>query len=609
MSETTKTTILFVAALASIALALFTRPSAEEYNVDELRGTELVEEFPVDAPKRLRITNMDEETGDLDAFEVAELDGVWSIPSKSGYPADAKEQMAAAVEGVVGREILTATPIGAGDHATYGVVDPSDPSADEGFGTHVRLLGDDDKVLADLIVGKEVTGAEGQHWVRKAKQDVVYAVELDLDKFSTDFAEWIEKDLLGLSSFDVSQVKIDDYTIETETYLTRSGLAKGISGEDRRARMELVFDDDTSKWQAESLKTYDQVKETYEDFTLGDNQQLNEEALRELKNALDDLEIVDVEKKPDGLSSDLRAGDDFMNNNEALSSLMRRGFLPVRENANNPASEIVLLSSEGEIVVTLKDGVEYVLRFGDLQLDPSADTSDTPGDDAADEANTSDDEGLNRYLFVMAQFNESAVAKPELEELPALPAEDDSAESEEGSAGDADTAESDGTADEGGDESATGEAGEEQPSREQIEAERKRIEENNKRAEEEYQEKIEAGKKRVEELNVRFGDWYYVIPNDVFKKIHLSRDEVIETTEPDADDASTAERADESLLGAPGAAIPGLPSIGPAIDDSSAATDDSATEDAAELGDTEESVAEEAASEQPADEASADESE
>jgi hypothetical protein len=641
MSEFNKTAIFFVVAAAAVALALFTRPSTEEYDVDELRGTELVEEFPSDAPKRLRITNMDAETGDIDAFEVAEVDGVWSIPSKSGYPADATEQMAAAVEGVVGREVLMATPIGAGDYATYGVVDPTDTTADEGFGTHVRLSDKDDKVLADLIIGKEVTGSEGQYWVRKAKQDVVYAAEIDLDKFSTDFSNWIEKDLLGLSTFDVSQVMIDDYTIETEMYLTRQGFTKGISDEDRRARMHLVYDDEASKWQAESLEMYSQEKESYEPFTLGENQELNEDALRELKNALDDLEIVDVEKKPDGLSSDLRAGDDFMKNNEALSSLMRRGFLPVREDPNNPASDIVLLSSEGEIVVTLKDGVEYVLRFGDLQLDPSAETGEKPAEttDAATEspAETSDDEGLNRYLFVMAQFNESAIEKPTPEELPELPAEETSNEepqnddvTEVGDAADEQQAEevqADDAADQSGDEDSSDAADdateeeEKKPTREEIEAERKRIEENNKRGEDEYQEKIAAGKKRVGELNARFGDWYYVIPNDVFKKIHLGRDEVIKAKEEEADTAGGQPNAEESMLGAPGAQIPGLPSSGPELETDSAPADlDDATTDGEpstgepstgepsnEDGSTEEAAADETAGDEPASDETPDE--
>ena len=58
--------------------------------------------------------------------------------------------------------------------------------------------GRDDKVLADLIIGKQVEGREGQYYVRKEKQDVVYQVEIDLEKFSTDFGNWIEKDLLQM---------------------------------------------------------------------------------------------------------------------------------------------------------------------------------------------------------------------------------------------------------------------------------------------------------------------------------------------------------------------------------------------------------------------------
>ena len=351
--------------------------------------------------------------------------------------------------------------------------------------------------------------------------------------------------------------------------------------------MHLVYDDEGSKWQAESFEAFNQSSGAYEEFTLGENQELNEDSLRELKNALDDLEIVDVEKKPDGLSADLSAGEDFMNNNEALRSLAKRGFLPVPVDPNDPNSAIMLLSSEGEIVVTLKDGVEYVLRFGDLQLDPSAESGEKPDAEAAEgDADEPDNEGLNRYLFVMARFNESAIANPELEELPELPAEEESPSEE---ASDAEGGEDAGDSEAAnGEEAGDDESGEEtseddKPTREEIEAERKRIDENNKRAEEEYQETIEKSKERVEELNARFGDWYYVIPNDVFKKIHLGRDAVVKTNEPEPsedDDAQTADESDESVLGAPGTALPGLPSAGPDVNgDEATATDELPTDD------------------------------
>ena len=57
---------------------------------------------------------------------------------------------------------------------------------------------------------------------------------------------------------------------------------------------------------------------------------------------------------------------------------------------------------------------------------------------------------------------------------------------------------------------------------------RKTIEKENLRKLDEYNEKIKEGQEKVVELNDRFGDWYYVISNDVYKQIHLSRDDVIQ---------------------------------------------------------------------------------
>lgn len=582
MTESTKTACFFAAALGAVGLAILSQPSTEEYNVDELRGSQLVEEFETDAPKRLRITNLNEETGDLNAFEVAELDGVWSIPSKSGYPADATEQMAAAVEGVVGREVLAAIDAGSGEHATYGVVDPADTAADAdtGFGTRVKLTGDEDKVLADLIIGKEVKEAEGQYYVRKANQDVVYLVNIDVDKFSTDFADWIEKDLLGLSTFDVAQIKIDDYTIDTALMLTQSGLRRGITGEERRAKMHLSYDDEASKWQAESLEQFNAAANQYEAFTLSDDQELNEDSLREFKNALDDLVIVDVERKPEGLSADLKAGEDIMKRRETLQDLSERGFLPVRE-SDNPNSDIVLLASEGEITVTLKTGVEYVMRFGGIQLDPNAEA----GQEAAEAATNQDDEGLNRYLFVMAQFNEDAIAKPDLEELPELPNDEPAAEETDGEADsdEPDTEEADGEAEDSeetdGESDSEAETPEASDNTAEIEAERKRIEQNNKRAQEAYDEKVAEGKQRVEELNARFGDWYYVIPNDVFKKVHLSREDVVkQAEESEGEEQEDQPSSPAASLSTPGAPIPGLPNLGIDTETESSSSDEPAAE-------------------------------
>ena len=62
---------------------------------------------------------------------------------------------------------------------------------------------------------------------------------------------------------------------------------------------------------------------------------------------------------------------------------------------------------------------------------------------------------------------------------------------------------------------------------------RENIEHENKRKQDEYDTKVKEAQKKVKELNDRFADWYYVIPNDVYKKIHLSRNEIIKKPEPD----------------------------------------------------------------------------
>jgi hypothetical protein len=85
------------------------------------------------------------------------------------------------------------------------------------------------------------------------------------------------------------------------------------------------------------------------------------------------------------------------------------------------------------------------------------------------------------------------------------------------------------------------------------------METQNQRKLDEYQSKLEAGRKNVEELNTRFGDWYYVISNDVFQKVHLGREDVVKEKAASGEDASTD--VDVSEFGAPGAALPGVPGI------------------------------------------------
>jgi hypothetical protein len=563
MTETAKTLTFMAAGAVALLAAFAVVPGGNSLNVDEYVGQRL-NEFDVDKPKRLKIVKFDAETATPHEFEVAEDEGLWTIPSKDGYPADATTQMAEAANCLIDREILRVASTSRSEHAALGVINPSNAklsSEADGVGTRV-IMSDNNNVLTDMIVGKPVRDAEGQYHVRNTEQDIVYVVELDPSKLTTRFEDWIEDDLLKINPFDIRRIEIKDYTAEL------MGTAQGSIGVkwDRRAEMALDYNNTDSKWSAASLKKFDSAKESYVDYTLADGEEINEETLNKLRDGLDDLLLVDVERKPQGLSADLKAGQDFVKDNEAALNLMERGFAPI---GSKDGESVDILSTEGEVVASLQDGVEYVLRFGNLQMEGDGGESKPAADAAAADAQKSDD-SINRYLFVMARFNESLIEKPELEELPELPegAEETEAKNEDGgepaSAGDKDEAESDTTSEESNEADAEEKSPEDEAKAKEIAdiiAARKEIEEENQRRLDEYQAKLDEGKKHVAELNERFGDWYYVIPDDVFKQVHLSLDNIVKKKGEAKSDEGTAAPAASGIPGFPNLPVSGIPVV------------------------------------------------
>ena len=58
----------------------------------------------------------------------------------------------------------------------------------------------------------------------------------------------------------------------------------------------------------------------------------------------------------------------------------------------------------------------------------------------------------------------------------------------------------------------------------------------------------------MKDLNLRFGDWYFVVSNDTFQKVRLGKNDVVKAKAKEGDAANSA-------AGAPGSAVPGLPSL------------------------------------------------
>ncbi len=588
--ESKKTLIyVLVAGMALLVAWEPWRPAPADTSVPERVGQKLFPDFsnPL-AAKSLEVMTFNEADATLRDFKVAQQNGVWSIPSQSGYPADAKEHMAKAATALMDIKILGVASDLPGDQKVYGVITP-DPAklkvGETGVGTRVTVRDGSDKVLADLVIGKPVKDAPQQRYVREAGRDAIYTVAVSTNEFSTKFGDWIEKDLLKLNAADVKRVELNDYSSQARA--TREGQFLAL---DQRSEIDLGFDDVKNQWSLLEMKEFDaEGKPTT--ITLSDTEELDAEKLNALKTALVDLKIIDVERKPSGLSQDLKASEEFVKNREAAVSLQQRGFFP----ASTQDGGLQIYSSEGEVMASTKDGVKYILRFGNL-ADAGTDGEKPAEGDAEKKDGESESTGPSRYLFLTAQFDESMIAKPERLPQPgeAKPAEEASTDVQPATETPADAPASDGPSDEAkpvedasegdkpaeeaavpetktaGQEPATAEAAEaaeaadtakaeEQPADAEKsaeaekneptaeEAERLAIEKENKRRQDEYDAKVKAGQDKVKQLNERFADWYYIISDDTYKKIHLGRKDIIKAKPVDTKEVGNLKELNQGL--------------------------------------------------------------
>ena len=197
--------------------------------------------------------------------------------------------------------------------------------------------------------------------------------------------------------------------------------------------------------------------------------------MNDLLREVDELKIVGVRPKPEGITERLEA---LTISREDVFSLQNRGYYLTREGD--------IMSNEGELQVQTTEGVVYTLRFGEI-LFGRGEAISAGAESSGDE---SSGPGENRYLFISAEFDPRALPAP-------LRAAN--------------------TAFEGKEES------------EWTDEDRK-----NKELADAYkawEEKVAKGREKADSLTARFAPWYYVIPSSSFDKIHLNRGELVKKKE------------------------------------------------------------------------------
>ncbi|MCK5794550.1 MAG: hypothetical protein KAH12_07580, partial [Anaerolineales bacterium] len=193
-----------------------------------------------------------------------------------------------------------------------------------------------------------------------------------------------------------------------------------------------------------------------------------------LLSALDDLSIVGVRKKPEGLSEILKKSEKISISRENINSLRSKGFYFTRDGD--------LLSNEGELLVDTGTGLSYTLRFGEVLYGSGETVSSGIGENEQETEGTAE----NRYLFITVGYKSSLLPEPP---KPANTGFQNKSETEWN-----DT---------------------DRKNKERFEGHQ------------EWVKKTEAGKKLAKVLTNRFSEWYYVIPASAFDRIHIPRSEMV----------------------------------------------------------------------------------
>lgn len=367
MNRTTIVTVII--ALASLGGAVAMRPRPAPQVTYEDTGETLFSGFtdPSQAAS-LEVVGWDATAARVTNFKVELKDGKWTIPSHNDYPADGTERMGKAAASFIDVKKDVYRGDRAEDHAKFGVEDPADPNAKE-RGQRFTIKDASGTALVDVIVGKKVEEKEGYRYVRLPDQKRVYAAKLEVD-VSTNFTDWIEKDLLKLEQDQVVQFMSDAYKVDEAT-------AK-VTGSD-----PLLIKKDAAGEGDNWLLA--------EGITAPEGKELDSFKVRQAIGGLDRLQIVGVRPRPPAFSDQM-----------LIQQMQAKGFFFAIG-----GGQARLYGNEGEVKAICDDGVVYNLYFGEVTLDSglalTAGVAEpaAPKPEGTEEAKTE----ANRYMFVDVYYD------------------------------------------------------------------------------------------------------------------------------------------------------------------------------------------------------------
>ena len=330
----------------------------------------------------LTVVSWDDEQAKVERFAVEQKGGLWVIPSHNDYPADGTERMGKAAASFIDVKKDVYYGDKAEDHARFGVLDPEGAEGTgEEKGQRITIKDASGTVLVDVIVGKQPEDKQGFYYVRKPDEKRVYGAKLTLD-VSTDFGDWIEKDLLHVERDEIIQMVYDPYAVdEAEGKVVGTSPVVALLGQGA---------DGKDAWTAQAPTA------------VPEGQELDSAKVRQMVTSVANVKIVGVRPRPEVLT---------------LQALQSKGFFVTPDGRQ-------LFGNEGQASIVTKDGIVYTLYFGEITFESgralTAGSADEGGAEAGADADT-EGKTANRYMFVDVLYD--ATRDSEAAVSPEVPAE------------------------------------------------------------------------------------------------------------------------------------------------------------------------------------------
>ena len=386
--ELLKSLALGIAALAGLILWLKYQPSPPADWSEKGAGEALCPGFTdADQPQSVTILRPKETDGEMALSEIRlarEKDG-WVVKNAEDAPADSPDRMAAVLAPLRRLTVLS----GLGEinsrtdeaavlefHRSCRLLDPADAAQADLAHAGVRLTvsGREGETFADLIIGDVPEGSARERdirYVRPAGEDAVFTADFSgeslgesgqekalpyLDRLSTDPIDWMNRDLLRVSRWNIARMTLYEIAIDSSgTILRHRALTAAQDPEKSLGRV----------WELVRLITFDADGKPAETEINDGNRETDNASLNEQAEQITHLRFGRLVRLPAELAGPAAAGRPMSEWTEHAGLLAPMGFQFDDHDPADPDSvEPFLLGAEGTASLSMKGGLRLTVLFG-----------------------------------------------------------------------------------------------------------------------------------------------------------------------------------------------------------------------------------------------------